>query len=63
MPRGLRALGRGIVISMYGPLLINLLPPEQLGEAARTPSDQAPYILILLLAGILLSLWLRPPSR
>lgn len=48
---------------MYGPLLINLLPPERFGEATRTPSEQGPYILILLLAGILLSLWLRPPTR
>jgi hypothetical protein len=48
---------------MNGPLLISLLPPEQLGEAAKAPPDQVSYVVaILLLAGILLSLWMRPPG-
>jgi hypothetical protein len=49
---------------MNGPLLISLLPPEQLAEAAKTPPDQVSYLVaILLLAGILLSLWVDPPVR
>jgi hypothetical protein len=49
---------------MNGPLLISLLPPERIGEAANAPSDQVTYVVaIFLLAGILLSRWLRPPSR
>ena len=49
---------------MNGPLLISLLPPEPLGEAAKSPQDQVSYaIALLLLAGILLSLLLRPPGR
>ena len=49
---------------MNGPLLISLLPPEQPGEAAKTPPDQVPCVVaIILLAGFLLSLWMRPPGR
>lgn len=49
---------------MNGPLLISLLPPELLGEAAKTPPDQvSSVVIIILLAGILLSLCLRPPGR
>ena len=49
---------------MNGPLLISLLPPEQLGEAVKAHPDQASTVVaILLLAGILLSLWMRPPGR
>ena len=51
------------VIPMYGPLLISLLPPEPIGEAARTAPDPVPCISILLLAGFLLSLWMHPPGR
>src|SRR5512143_1095139 len=48
---------------MYGPLLISLLPPEPIGEAARTATDPVPCISILLLAGLLLSLLTHPPRR
>ena len=49
---------------MNGPLLISLLPPERLGEIAEAPPEQVPYVVaVLLLAGILLSLWMRPPGR
>jgi hypothetical protein len=49
---------------MNGPLLISLLPPERLGEIAEAPPEQVPYVIaVLLLAGILLSLWMRPPSQ
>jgi len=49
---------------MNGPLLISLLPPERFGEAANAPPGQVSYVVtILLLAGILLSLWMRPPGR
>jgi hypothetical protein len=48
---------------MNGPLLISLLPPEPLGEVAKAPTDPvSSAIAILLLAGILLSLWMRPPG-
>ena len=49
---------------MNGPLLISLLPPDPIGEAAKAPPDQVSYVIaILLLAGILLSLWTRPPGH
>jgi len=49
---------------MNGPLLISLLPPEPAGEAAKAPPDQVSCVIaILLLAGILLSLWTRPPGH
>lgn len=49
---------------MNGPLLISLLPPERLGEAAKAHPEQASTVVaILLLAGVLLSLWMRPPGR
>lgn len=49
---------------MNGPLLISLLPPEQLGEAAKAAPDPVSFIIpVLLLAGILLSLRMRPPGR
>lgn len=49
---------------MNGPLLISLMPPELIGEAAMAPPDQVSYVVaILLLAGILLSHWMRPSGR
>ena len=49
---------------MNGPLLVSLLPPEPAGGAAMAPPDQVPYaIAVLLLAGFILSLWMRPPGR
>jgi len=49
---------------MNGPLLISLLPPEPIGEAAKAPTDQVSTVVaILLLAGILLALCMRPPGR
>lgn len=52
------------MVGMNGPLLISLLPPEPLGGAAMASPDQVSYVVaILLLAGILLSLWMRPPVR
>jgi hypothetical protein len=49
---------------MIGPLLITLLPPEPIGEAVKSTQDQVSYVVaLLLLAGILLSLLLRPPGR
>ena len=47
---------------MNGPLLISLLPPEQVVEAAKAPPGST-VVAILLLEGILLSLWMRPPGR
>jgi len=48
---------------MNGPLLISLLPPEQIGEVAKAPPDQVAYVVAaLLLAGLLLSLWMHPPG-
>lgn len=51
------------MVPVYGPLLLSLLPPERIGEAAKATPGQAPWIALLLLAGILLCLWLRPPER
>ena len=49
---------------MNGPLLVSLLPPEPLGRAAEAAPDPVPYVIAaLLLAGLLLSLWVRPPGR
>jgi len=49
---------------MNGPLLVSLLPPERLWEAAGAAPDQVSYVVaFLLLAGILLSLWTHPPGR
>ena len=49
---------------MNGPLLISLLPPEPLGEAAKAPPDHGSFVVaVLLLAGVLLSLRMRPPGR
>jgi len=49
---------------MNGPLLISLLPPEQIGEAAKAPPDHLSLVVaILFLAGFLLSLWKHPPGR
>ena len=49
---------------MNGPLLVTLLPPEQFGEAMKAPPDQVSTVIaIFLLAGLLLSLWMRPPRR
>ncbi len=49
---------------MNGPLLVSLLPPEPFGEAMKAPPDHVSTVIaILLLAGTLLSLWMRPPRR
>lgn len=49
---------------MNGPLLTSLLPPEQVGGAAKASPDPVWYVVaFLLLAGMLLSLWMRPPGR
>jgi hypothetical protein len=49
---------------MNGPLLLTLLPPEPAAGAPIAPPEQAPYVIaVLLLAGFLLSLWMRPPRR
>jgi hypothetical protein len=34
---------------MNGPLLISLLSPEQIGEAAKATPDQVPYVVAILL--------------
>ena len=49
-------------MSVYGPLLLSLLPPERI-EAAKATPDPVPWAALLVLAGILLCLWLRPPER
>jgi hypothetical protein len=49
---------------MNGPLLLTLLPPEPAAGALNVPPDQAPYLIaVLLLAGFLLSLRIRPPRH
>ena len=49
---------------MNGPLLVTLLPPEPPGGAAVPATDPVPYVIAaVLLAGLLLSLWVRPPGR
>ncbi len=49
---------------MNGPLLVTLLPPEPLARAAEAAPDRVPYVVaVLLLAGLLLSLRMRPPNR
>jgi hypothetical protein len=48
---------------MNGPLLISLLPPERSWDSAAAISGSTPFIAILLLIGILLSLFLRHPGR
>jgi len=48
---------------MNGPLLISLLPPEQTWDSTATVSGFMPFIAILLLIGLLLSLYLRHPER
>ncbi len=48
---------------MNGPLLISLIPPEQAGEAGKGSPELLPVIAVLLLAGIFLSLLLRPPRK
>jgi hypothetical protein len=48
---------------MNGPLLISLLFPERIGEASKSHPNLTSYVVaLLLLAGILLSLWMRPPD-
>lgn len=46
---------------MNGPLLIGVLPPERILESAAAISGSPPIIVLLLLAGFLLSLFLRHP--
>lgn len=48
---------------MNGPLLIGLLPPERLWDAEACASVPEPFVAILLLAGLILSLLLRRPNR
>ena len=36
---------------MNGPLLISLLPPEQIGKAAKAPPDQVSYVVAIVLLG------------
>jgi len=47
--------------ALYGPLLISLLPPEGSWDSAPAISSATPFIAILLLIGLLLSLLLRHP--
>jgi hypothetical protein len=48
---------------MNGPLLISLLPPERIWDSSAAISGSMPIIAILLLIGLLLSLFLRHPGR
>jgi hypothetical protein len=48
---------------MNGPLLISLLPPERSWDSASSISGSTPFIAILLLIGLLLSLFLGHPER
>jgi hypothetical protein len=48
---------------MNGPLLISLLPPEQIRDSTAAISDLTPLVAILLLFGLFLSLLLRHPGR
>jgi hypothetical protein len=48
---------------MNGPLLISLLPPERMWDSTADVSGSVPVVAILLLAGILLSFFLRNPER
>jgi hypothetical protein len=48
---------------LNGPLLISLLPPDGGPGSPAAASGAAPFIAILLLAGFLLSLFLRRPRR
>jgi hypothetical protein len=48
---------------MNGPLLISLLPPERSWDSASAISGSTPFIAILLLIGLLLSLILGHPGR
>ena len=51
------------VVLMYGPLLISLLPPDRLQDTVKAVSDARPAVAIILLAGLLLSLFLHRPER
>jgi len=48
---------------MNAPLLVSLLPPEWPAGSEAAVSASAPFVAILLLAGLLLSLVLRHPGR
>lgn len=48
---------------MNGPLLVSLLPPEQIWDSAAAASGSTPFVAIFLLIGFLLSLFLRHPER
>ena len=48
---------------MNGPLLISMLPPEKLSDATGAVPPYDPFIAVLLLVGLLLSLLLRPSGR
>jgi hypothetical protein len=48
---------------MNGPLLISLLPPEKLLDSTGAVLVYEPSIAVLLLIGLLLSLFLRHPGR
>src|SRR3990172_6741293 len=50
-------------VTMNGPLLISLLPPERMLESTGAIPGYAPFIAVLLLIGFLLSLFLRHPGR
>jgi hypothetical protein len=48
---------------MNGPLLVSLLPPEHAWDPAMSISGSTPFVAILLLIGLLLTLFLRHPER
>jgi hypothetical protein len=48
---------------MSGPLLVSLLPPEKLLDSIGAAPVYEPFIAVLLLIGLLLSLFLRHPGR
>jgi len=48
---------------MNGPLLATLLPPERAGDIAGSPPESGLLIGVVLLIGLLLCFFLRPPQR